>query len=155
MATADHEGPGPLTWSEVADRLDRAPAAWVHTTGPDGSPHAAPVWLAVVDERLYIYTARTTVKAVDLAGDARAVVHLGSAADVLIVRGTFVDLGAPPGRPDVVAAFAAKYTGPEEQPFLPGTNPVFDVLYRLDPTAAVAWRLPDTEASTRRWRPGG
>ena len=37
-------------------------------------------------------------------------------------------------------------------PFLPSSDPAFDVLYSLEPGRALLWSLPDTEASTRRWR---
>jgi hypothetical protein len=53
--------------------------------------------------------------------------------------------------PAVVTALAAKYTRPEDQPYLPDHDPDFDVVYALRPQSAMAWRLDDYTASQRRW----
>lgn len=140
-----------LTWREVADRLAPPRNYWLHTTNRSGGPDAAPVWGVVVDDRLYFYTERSTVKARNIQRDPRALVHLESGADVVIVRGTLADLGRPDVLPAVVGAFSEKYDQPDERPWLPSTNPDFDVLYELRPERAVTWALPDSEASTRRW----
>jgi len=143
--------PPDLSWGEVADRLSLAPTFWLHTTGRTGAPDAAPVWGVIVDERLYLYTERTTVKARNIERDPRVLVHLDSGADVVIVRGILTDLGRPDARPEVVDAFARKYDQPDERPWVPSNNADFDVLYELRPERAAMWALPDTEASTRRW----
>jgi PPOX class probable F420-dependent enzyme len=140
-----------LTWSEVAERLAAARNYWLGTTTPAGAPHAAPVWGAVVGQTLYLYSERRTVKARNIAADPRVVVHLESGDDVVIVRGAAEDLGAPAHVPQVVAALAAKYTGPDDQQYLPGADPDFDVVYALRPRSAMMWRLADYAASQRRW----
>ena len=53
--------------------------------------------------------------------------------------------------PAVVAALAAKYTSPEDQPYLPDCDPDFDVVWAIRPRSAMAWRLDDYAASQRRW----
>jgi hypothetical protein len=113
------------------------------------------VWGVVLDASLFCYTTRSTVKARNLARDPRVVVHLESGGDVVIVHGRFVDLGRPSDHPEVVRAFAAKYDKPDEVPFLPSSDPSFDALYRLEPSRALSWSLPDSEASTRRWSAAG
>jgi hypothetical protein len=140
-----------LTWTEIAERLSGARNYWLHTTGPARAPNATPVWGVVLREVLYHYSQSGTVKARNLAHDRRVVVHLESASDVVIVHGSLNDLGPPASHPDVVQAFEEKYDRPEEVPFLPSSEPAFDVLYALEPRRAVTWSLPDTEASTRRW----
>jgi PPOX class probable F420-dependent enzyme len=140
-----------MTWPEVASRLAAARNYWLGTTTASGAPHAAPVWGVVADGTLYLYTERSTVKARNLAADPRAVVHLESGEDVLIVRGDVEDLGAPAALPSVVAALAAKYARAEDQQYLPGADPDFDVVYALRPRSAMAWRLDDYAASQRRW----
>ncbi len=105
-----------------------------------------------MDERFYLYTERSTVKARNLEGNPRVAVHLESGADVLIVHGALADLGRPGASPTVVDAFAAKYDEDWEQPFLPHNDPGFDVLYVLRPDRALTWTLPDSAASTRRWK---
>ncbi|HEX4093448.1 MAG TPA: pyridoxamine 5'-phosphate oxidase family protein [Trebonia sp.] len=135
----------------MAARLAPARTYWLGTTTPSGAPHAAPVWGAVVDGTLHLYTERRTVKARNIAASPRVLVRLEGGEDVLIVRGLADDLGPPSTVPQVTAALAAKYTRPADQPYLPGNDPDFDVVYALRPTSATAWRLADYAASQRRW----
>src|ERR1700760_4217151 len=99
-----------LTWTDVAGRLAAARTYWLGTTTPSGGPHAGPGLGAVVDQVLYLYSERRTVKARNLAADPRVVVHLESGEDVLIVRGTATDVGPPAAVPSVVTALAAQDT---------------------------------------------
>jgi hypothetical protein len=142
---------GSMTWTEVARRLAVARSYWLGSTTPSGAPHAAPVWEVVTGGTLYLYSERSTVKARNLAADPRVVIHLESAEDVLIVRGTAEDLGTPAMVPSVVAALAAKYARPEDRQYLPDADPDFDVVYAFRPRSAMAWRLDDYAASQRRW----
>ena len=141
-----------MTWTEVAGRLAAARTYWLGSTTASGAPHAAPVWGVVTGGTLYLYSERSTVKARNLAADARVVVHLESGEDVLIVRGVAEDLGRRRRFPAVVAALAAKYTRPEDRQYLP-------TAIRLRrrsgdrPRSAMAWRLDDYAASQRRWPP--
>jgi PPOX class probable F420-dependent enzyme len=140
-----------MTWAQVAERLGAARTYWLGTVTPSGAPHAAPVWGAVHGGTLYLYTERRTAKARNLAANPRVVVHLESGEDVLIVHGTAADAGPPAAVPGVVAALSAKYTQPEDQPFLPASDPDFDVVYAIRPRTALAWRLDDWDGSQRRW----
>ena len=140
-----------LPWAEVAARLAPARNYWVCTTTPSGAPHAAPVWGVVTGGTLYLYSERHTVKARNLATDPRVVVHLESGEDVVIVRGTAADLGAPGQVPEVVAALSEKYDGEGDRRYLPEADPAFDVVYALRPQSAMTWRLADYEGSQRRW----
>jgi general stress protein 26 len=141
-----------LTWSEVAARLAPARSYWLVTVSATGSPHAAPVWGAVVDQDLYLYSERSTVKARNLAANARVVVHLENAEDVVIVHGRVEDLGHPSATSAVVTALAAKYPHPDDAQYLPSEDPGFDVLYLLRPHRAMTWRLDEYASSQRRWR---
>lgn len=144
--------PGTLDWLEVAQRLAAAHYWWVATSGPAG-PHAVPVWGVVVDGVPWWYGEPDGVRARNLAADRRCVVHLESAEDVLIVRGTAARAGPPGEQPDVVAAYRVKYTAPDEQPFLPDDLAMAGaVLYRVTPTAALTWEVSDFLHSERRWR---
>ncbi len=92
-----------MTWAEVAGQLAAARSYRLGSMTASGAPHAAPVWGVVADETLYLYSERSTVKALNLAADPRVVIHLESAEDVLIVRGVAEDLGTPTMVPSVVA----------------------------------------------------
>src|SRR5215469_4922805 len=88
-----------------------------------------------------------------LAADPRAVVHLESGDNVVIVRGTAEDQGPPAQVPGVVAALSAKYTGEGDRQYLPDADPDFDVVYAIRPHSAIMWRLADYEGSQRCWNP--
>ena len=110
-----------------------------------------PVWGAVLDGVLHLYTSRGTRKARNVAVEPRVHVHLPDPEDVLLVAGRLRDVGGPADVPDVVAAFAAKYTAPGDRGYLPGVDPGVDVIYALQPRHAMAWRLADFENSQQRW----
>ncbi len=140
-----------VSWREVAIRLAAARGYWLCTTAPSGAPHAAPVWGVLIDDVLYLYSERRTLKARNLAANPRVVVHLDNADDVVIVRGTAEDLGTPAQVPAVGAGLSAKYTGEGDRQYLPEADPAFDVVYAIRPRSAMMWRLSDYENSQRRW----
>jgi hypothetical protein len=143
---------GDIAWADVVRRLGEAKILWLCTTSPTGAPDAVPVWGVTVEDVLYLYSERATVKARNVERNPQVVVHLESGADVVIVHGRVTDRGRPADHPVVVEAFDQKYDDLTEKPFLPSSDPAFDVLYALEPRRALMWTLPDTEASTRRWR---
>ena len=140
-----------MDWSEVAEMLASWRNYWVCTTTADGAPHAAPVWGVVVDEVLFFYTEDTTVKARNLAADPRVVIHSESGDDVLIVHGSADLVGRPSERPDVIAAFAVKYTAAGDAQYLPADTDRLNVFYALRPGTAISWLLDAFEGSQRRW----
>jgi general stress protein 26 len=140
-----------VEWVAIADRLTPERSYWLSTVGRNGAPHVTPVWGVVVEQTWHCYSERHTVKARNLQLNPRVAVHLGDGDDVVIVHGSVVELGRPQARPDVIAAFDAKYTRPDDVPFLPSADPDFDVLYALEPTSAMVWRLEDYEGSQQRW----
>jgi hypothetical protein len=140
-----------VTWPEVAARLAAARSYWLCTTTPSGAPHAAPVWGVVTGGTLYLYSERRTVKACNLAADPRLLLHLESAEDVVILRGTARDMGTPAQVPEVVTALSAKYVREADRQYLPDADPDFDIVYAVRPQSAMMWRLSDYEGSQRRW----
>ena len=143
-----------VSWADVADRLAAARSYWLGTCDQAGSPHAVPVWGALVDQDLYLFSERRTVKARHVAVNPQVVVHLESAEDVAIVNGVLDDVGLPHDHPDVLTALEAKYSSPQDAAYLPSHDPDFDVLWRLRPRRAMLWRLHDYDASQARWRLG-
>lgn len=51
----------------------------------------------------------------------------------------------------MVAGLSAKYTAEADRPYLPETDPDFDVDYAIRPQSAMMWRLADYDGSQRRW----
>ncbi|MGZ4508339.1 MAG: pyridoxamine 5'-phosphate oxidase family protein [Blastococcus sp.] len=128
---------------------------WLSTTTTGGAPHAAPVWVAVAGDVVHVFTYRSARKARNVAADPRVLLHLPDPEDVLIVEGRLRDLGPPDAAPDVVDAFAAKYTASNDRAYLPGIDASVDVLYALEPTRALTWCLADFENSQQRWTAPG
>lgn len=140
-----------IGWPRIAERLSGERSYWLCTVGRDGAPHVVPVWGVVVSDVWYGYSERRTVKAGNLRADPRVALHLDGGDDVLIVHGVLDDLGHPRTRPDILDAFARKYSRAEDRPFLPSEDPAFDVLYALSPLRAVRWRLDDYDNTQARW----
>ena len=142
-----------LEWAEVAGRLHGERTIWLSTVKPDGAPHAAPVWLAVLAGDVYVFTSSGSVKARNLAGNPQAVLHAGDGEDVLIVSGRLERVGHPREFPEVLAAFADKYVLPGDDEFLPDQDEAADTLFQLVPTGAMTWGLEEFYGSQRRWSP--
>jgi hypothetical protein len=143
-----------VTWSDVAARFDAARNAWFGTVDPAGGPHSVPIWTASVNEVLYVFGERRSVKFRNLAANPRVVVTLESGDEVVIVRGSAYDLGTPAQVPDVVAAFAAKYTEPDDVQWLPVVDPSVDLVARIEPSVALLWSSDDYFGTKRRWQAG-
>jgi nitroimidazol reductase NimA-like FMN-containing flavoprotein (pyridoxamine 5'-phosphate oxidase superfamily) len=141
-----------VTWSDVVARFDAARNAWFGTVDHAGAPHAVPIWTASVDEVLYVFGERRSVKFCNLATNPRVVVNLESGDEVVIVRGTAYDLGTPAQVPEVVAAFAAKYTEPDDLQWLPEADPSVDLVARIAPSVALLWSSDDYFGTKRRWQ---
>jgi hypothetical protein len=143
-----------VTWGEVVARFDAARNAWIGTVDPAGAPHAVPIWTASVDEVLYVFGERRSVKFRNIAANPHVVVNLESGDEVVIVRGSAYDIGTPAQAPDVVAAFAAKYTDPDDVQWLPGVDPSVDLVARISPSVALLWSSDDYFGTKRRWQAG-
>jgi hypothetical protein len=143
--------PHPASWNTIAARLQAARNYWLATTSADGTPQVSPVWGAVVDGGLHVYSERSTLKARNIAVRPQVAIHLESAEDVVIVHGSMVDLGVPGDTAGVNDTFALKYHRPEDAPYLPSADPAFDVLWRLTPQRALLWRMADYDGSQQRW----
>lgn len=142
-----------LSAASIAERFHAEPFWWMATASADDGPHAVPVWGVAVDGLLCTYADPGARRVRDLDDDPRAVLHLESGADVLVVRGRCTVDGPVVERPDVIGAYAAKYTAPEDAPFLPGAPEMAGVvLVTFTPATAMSWSLDDFFGSQRRWR---
>ncbi len=131
----------PIAWSWVSRQMSEARSYWVATTRADGSPHSAPVWGVWVDERFHFFTDSDSLKAKNLARDPRAVVHLESGDEVVILEGTIEPLDPAD---EVVRAYEAKYG------ISLGDSPA--PAFRLDLGKALAWLESDFPRTATRWQ---
>jgi nitroimidazol reductase NimA-like FMN-containing flavoprotein (pyridoxamine 5'-phosphate oxidase superfamily) len=77
----------PLAWADVRARLAGAMHYWLATTRPDGRPHVVPLDGLWVDDEWFFGGSAVTVKHRNLKANPRAVVHLDSSEQAVIVEG--------------------------------------------------------------------
>jgi hypothetical protein len=147
------ETPGELSWDEVAERFTAAQNWWVSTSSPESGPHAVPVWGVVLDGVLAFYGEASSRRSRNLAADPRAVVHLESGSDVLVVHVLARAVGPAHTHPRACALYAEKYTDPSDVRWLPDAPGMEDVeLWRAEPQRALSWSLYGEDSlQTRRW----
>jgi hypothetical protein len=124
------EESGMLDWSFAAERLVAARNYWVATACEDGRPHAMPVWGLWLDGAFVFGTSSRSRKARNLRHDPRAVVHLESGDEVVIVEG--VAEPRPLDEP-LRDLYEAKYD------FRPEPDAGGEGWFRIVPEVAYAW----------------
>ena len=137
----DASGAERLPWSSAVERLTAARNYWVCTTHADGRPHAVPVWGVWHDGAVWFGTSPESAKGRNLARDPRAVVHLESGDDVVILEGDVevcrdADVLAP-----VFDAYEQKY---DHRPGAPA-------FLFLRPRVAQTWTEQDFTKNATRW----
>ena len=131
----------PIQWSWVVERMTAARNYWVATTRADGSPHLSPVWGLWHNGAFHFFTDPDSLKARTIRRDPRAVVHMESGDEVVIMEGT---LESAVATSELVSAYESKYG------ISLGEEP--EGLYRLELTKALAWLESDFPKTATRWR---
>jgi Pyridoxamine 5'-phosphate oxidase len=123
-----------LPWADAEARLESARFYWLATVAPAGTAHVRPLWGIWLDHRFYFNGHPSARWARNIARDARASIHLESAAQVLIIEGvcddlerTNVELGAR-----IASGWSAKYGR-----LVP--DAAADGIFRLIPIRARGW----------------
>ena len=83
----ENAGSGLLPWARVSERLAAARNYWIHTTRPDGRPHAKPVGGLWLKERFYFSTNPKSVDGQNISANPSLTVNLESGDDVVILEG--------------------------------------------------------------------
>ena len=78
---------GLLDWAHVDERMRAAPAYWVATSGPDGTPRVRPLDGLWHEGVLYVGGSPETRWARDIVANPRVSVHLDGTTDVVILEG--------------------------------------------------------------------
>jgi len=116
----------------TASRLTQEKNIWIGTVRPDGRPHLTPVWFAWWQEEIYICISGSSVKARNLAGNARIVCALEDGNSPVICEGKAEKVEKP--YPDeVVAIFGEKYDWDIR------TSEEYDWLVRARPDKWLGW----------------
>lgn len=113
----------------ASDRFPTERNIWLATVRPDGRPHLIPIWYVVHAEVYYICTAPGSVKARNIAHNARVTLALEDGDKPFIVEGEASPVEAPSA---VIAAFKSKYDWDIT------TDEHYTQTYRIDVTRQVA-----------------
>jgi pyridoxine/pyridoxamine 5'-phosphate oxidase len=133
---------GMLDWDWAVERLTSSRNYWIVTADADGRPRALPVWGLWFADAVVFGTNERSRKARNLGRDPRAVVHLESGDEVVILEGEVETLELTE---DISDEFHAKYDWRPE----PGPDDSTR-WYRLQPERAQAWLEGDyTKSATR------
>lgn len=137
---------GMLEWDWVEGQMASARNYWIATANADGSPHCAPVWGIWFEGEFIFGTDKRSVKARNIQRDNRAIVHLESGDDTLIMHGILVHAQLSPDLQERMGqAYVEKYhldpqMGETDNPF-----------FRLLPRKVMAWLESDYPATATCW----
>lgn len=135
-----------VAWDDVERRLADEQNYWLVTTRADGPAHAIAIWAVWVERALWFTSNPDTASAKHLASEPRALAHLESGSEPVVLEGR-VDRPAPEAVPErVVEAYRVKY-GWRLDPKDSGMP-----YHVLRPEVARAWRAEDVRASVVRWQ---
>jgi nitroimidazol reductase NimA-like FMN-containing flavoprotein (pyridoxamine 5'-phosphate oxidase superfamily) len=131
-----------VTWTWAEGLLASARNYWLCTSGPEGAPHAMPVWAVWADGAAVFSTAPESRKARNLKHDPRAVAHVEVDRGVVILEGLVEETAIDEVFAD---AYAAKY---DHRPVLGSPD---DEWFRLRPRVAYAWLEPEYARTATRF----
>jgi nitroimidazol reductase NimA-like FMN-containing flavoprotein (pyridoxamine 5'-phosphate oxidase superfamily) len=97
-------------WSRVEAALAAARNYWIGTAGPNGRPHAAPVWALWLDGDVYFSTGKESRKARNLDANPNVVVHVeSSSGEIVILEGRAEEISDETTLKPVWYAYKRKY----------------------------------------------
>ena len=139
-----------LPWSWAEERLTQSRNYWVVTVRPDGRPHAMPVWGAWVEGAFYFGTGSDSRKGRNIAADPRAVVHLESGDEVVVLEGIMEEVTDTEGIRTFEQGFNPKYgfEGDSEEIDLVEMGAV---IFRMSPLVAFGWTEANFPQNATRW----
>jgi nitroimidazol reductase NimA-like FMN-containing flavoprotein (pyridoxamine 5'-phosphate oxidase superfamily) len=127
---------GVLPWSHASKKMSEALHYWVCTVDSQGRPHATPVDGLWLDDALYFGGSPETRRHRNIKGNREICVHLESAADVIIVRGT-----AEERIPDRALAERLSEASKKKYGYSPGADEYMKAgLWVLRARTALGWK---------------
>ena len=139
-----------LPWSWAEERLTASRNYWVVTVRPDGRPHAMPVWGAWVDGAFNFGTGSDSRKGRNLSANPRAVVHLESGDEVVVLEGVMTEVTDAAAIHRFEDAFNPKY-GFEGNSGELDMAEMGAVMYCLTPRVAFGWTEANFPQNATRW----
>lgn len=136
---------GALTWHWAQKQLEKSREYWISTVRPDGSPHTMIIWGLWMNNGFYFSTGKQSVKARNLAANARCTVGSDDAAAAVIVEGTATPLTDASIRKQFFPRYEKKYkfdmSGMQDEP-----------IFAVRPRIAFGLREKDFSKSATRWK---
>lgn len=142
------EGSGLLPWSWAMEQLAASRNYWVSTVGPDGQPHAMPVWGAWLDGALWFSTGGRSRKRRNLAHEPRCAMTTQDPEQPVLLQGTAEIVRDAGPIETFLAATNAKYGTQIGIDFL---DPDVNATVRVAPSVVIALREADFDGSPTRW----
>jgi nitroimidazol reductase NimA-like FMN-containing flavoprotein (pyridoxamine 5'-phosphate oxidase superfamily) len=135
---------GLVPWGDVAAELAAARNYWIATVTPDGRPHATPIWGVWHEDRFYFGVDAQSQKSRNLEASSKAVVHLESGDNVVILDCDVRAEQDPERSASMLAAYASKYGLPADFSFDP-------VLVAV-PHRVLTWQEADFPTTATEYR---
>src|SRR6187431_1802379 len=88
-------------------RLETERNLWLATVRKDGSPHLVPIWFVWHKNKVFLCTSRNSLKAKNIAHDARVMFALEGGDDPVLIQATAKILDETPT--EIVDAFQSKF----------------------------------------------
>jgi general stress protein 26 len=145
---AADEGTGLLSWSWAEERLVAAKNYWVATVGPDGAPHAMPVWGVWDTGALWFSSAVRSRKVRNLSAEPRCVVATENTWEPVVVEGMAEIVREVGSLARFIGLTNTKYETDYGVDFL---DPDVNATVRVTPTWVFALSEDDFEGSPTRW----
>ncbi len=137
---------GLLPWSWALERLHASHNFWLATTRPDGRPHLMPLWGLWNDDALYISTASSSRKAVNLYMQPACSISTQRADEAVIVEGRAEEVRDKALLARLLVTYMDKYGMG-----FPSDSPVFCIR----PRTVFGFTEYSLSESATRWRFGG
>ncbi len=135
---------GMLPWSWAEERLNASRIFWLTTITPKGEPHVMPIWGIWAEGKFYFSTGTTSVKARNLAANARCVITNDNADQAMILHGDARRFENKARIAKLSKIYKAKYDFP--------LDPRMGTVFELTPTLAFGQPHDDYAKSATRWR---
>lgn len=133
-----------MEWTEASQfLLDGTRTATIATVGPDGRPHAVPVWFTVDERQVVFTTSSQTAKAKNLQRDPRVALSVDDQAPpfaFVTIRGRAELVAQPDDLLAWTTRIAQRYVGPDRALEV-GTKSaeIDDLLVRIDVDSFTAY----------------
>jgi len=126
-----------VAWSHANEKLRNEKVYWVSTASSAGKPSATPVWGIWKLNAFYFESDPGSLKARNINGNPRVVVHVQDGLDTVIVRGTAARERDPNELGRLRRDYGRKYD------YLPDfSDAAHHVAFKVTPKVAHAWVAP-------------